>query len=394
MASPRIRVFYYGRLFNSKNVVLFYNGGPGSDSHGSYRTLEKDLVSRGLQGKISFVYMDQRGTGCSSTYPAGRTDDVLQRLKWYGSTGIVYDSEALRAKLLGSARWKVFGQSYGAFIVHRYVTLFPRSLDKAYAHANAISPDSMTRLEERISSQFRVWGLYLATPTFADDEARLQRLSDLLTANTCVTVSGDNLCGHELLEGLVNYLGWSNRWPDLHLAIGKLLSPGDPATAKLNQDALTKFAQAEFANTFPESGPAITAIGAFDRNVVPSNTLNCTEIYRRLQLSLGAGYKAFIPTECMGATQSYFHSNFHDHVDQLFAGHQNLLTIDALKTGASQMTPDSFFVYSGERDCYVPMATFDNEVTALGSLMHYTHFMTTGHDGYRTEAQVWSDLQL
>jgi hypothetical protein len=66
----------------------------------------------------------------------------------------------------------------------------------------------------------------------------------------------------------------------------------------------------------------------------------------------------------------------------------------AFKTALQVMPAGSFYLYSGEKDCFVPKEGFVEEITAVGPLLHYTHFMNSGHEGFYTENQVWNDLLL
>src|SRR5262245_43861112 len=68
--SKQIRVFYYARLIRDSQgqiakPTVFFNGGPGFDSHSSYDTIEPLEAPQSL----SMIYIDQRGTGCSDPYP-------------------------------------------------------------------------------------------------------------------------------------------------------------------------------------------------------------------------------------------------------------------------------------------------------------------------------------
>jgi len=42
--------------------------------------------------RIFPIFIDQRGTGCSTFYPQGSFDQILGRLTSYGSRGIVEDA--------------------------------------------------------------------------------------------------------------------------------------------------------------------------------------------------------------------------------------------------------------------------------------------------------------
>ena len=137
----RISVFYfYSKTATLINSVLFFNGGPGLSFQNHFKSLEesKKKAITDKKSDIDFIFMDQRGTGCSSVFPLGIDDHTIEKLKWYGSAGIVRDAEVLRKTLIGQRQWKIFGQSFGGYVVHRYIEMHPEAISKAYVHGYAI----------------------------------------------------------------------------------------------------------------------------------------------------------------------------------------------------------------------------------------------------------------
>ncbi len=385
----QINVFYYGPNQLDKDLVLFYNGGPGSDSHGTMGHLEPGLTENNLQSRLSFVYMDQRGTGCSSAYPSARTDADILRSRWYGSTGIVYDSEALRTKLIGQRKWKVFGQSYGAFIVHRYAALFPTSLEAGYAHANTLNEDPELRLYNRIFSQYRVVNLFLEK--YPEDRAKLLTLKTFLSPQKCFqTQFVGNVCGHEVIEGLVSYVGFSNRWEQLHKRIN-LMVPGLAPNLMTSEEAIKSFVSAVIDVEEAPTGFALSVISYYDRNVSTGDYTSCGPIYTKLAAQ-GITEDQLLINECMLSIQTKRISTSSQRIRTVLNNTHDHLTLEKLKAGLVQMNAKSFFLYSGEKDAFVPKESFPEEVSYLGDLINYTHFMNSGHEGYRTEKQVWGDL--
>ncbi len=160
--SPKIQIFYYGNKNTSQTPVVFFNGGPTSNSRGDFQVLRKTQLEHSEYAAIPFVFIDQRGTGCSTPFPRITGLAELPRLALYGSEGIVSDAEVIRKKLLGNRPWKIFGQSYGGMIVHRYVTQAPESVESASSHGFALTKDALATLTARIASQKRVVQSYLA----------------------------------------------------------------------------------------------------------------------------------------------------------------------------------------------------------------------------------------
>ncbi|RYZ83570.1 MAG: alpha/beta fold hydrolase, partial [Proteobacteria bacterium] len=144
-SSKMIRLAYYLKNdFQKKNVVIFFNGGPASSANSSLSNLK--LLSD--KHPINFVVFDQRGTGCSSAYPA---DD--EGIALYTSASIVNDAEALRTKIMGNEKWKIFGQSFGGLIVQRYLERHPEGVSHAYSHGYSQMEDPNEWMALRLKKQ-------------------------------------------------------------------------------------------------------------------------------------------------------------------------------------------------------------------------------------------------
>lgn len=383
--SVQIQVFYYGPKTLNKNVIAFYNGGPGSNSHSSYYALDRELKERHLEDKVSFIYIDQRGTGCSSGFPIKETDADILRARWYGSTGIVYDSEAIRKKILGDRKWKVFGQSFGAFVVHRYASLFPESLQAAYAHANTINMDSTDRFYSRIYSQYRVLNMYLQK--YPEDRAKLTQLKSYLKLEKCFSTEHlGEICGHEIIANMVYNIGFSDQWDFMHAELTRLVPQEEP-----NDKAIATFISDNIDYASPEMGLSFSVITFFDRNASVGDFPVCTFIYDKLK-NQGITEDQLLMNECMGTLQAKITSKDLPQIINTLNGQHDHLTLEKFKTGLLRMTPHTFFLYSGEKDTFVPKENFTEEVPALGGLLNYTHFMDSGHEGFYSEDKVWEDL--
>jgi pimeloyl-ACP methyl ester carboxylesterase len=390
----QIKVFYYGKVSPGQTPIVFFNGGPGNDSHGEFK-LMTDFQKTVVQWKNApFVYIDQRGNGCSSGFPQGNSDDVIARLRFYGSSGIVADAEAVRKHLFGTAKWKVFGQSYGAWIVHRYQVQAPSGMVAAFAQANTITEDPLERVTNRIYSQNRVLQQYLIT--YPDDKTRLETLRTWLTIDKCyASKSGSvKVCGLNIIRPLTQKFPFSPRWSWVHDWL--------TAMAKNNQVNETKvkdFVQKLIFNYQDDPKNlkkwGTTVIDFFDRNVPPFDRPTCEEIYRRL-ISRAENPNGYLLHECMGAMQFLANSNA---INDRLAKMERLksrfgtdhLSVEALKNSLQQSN-NKFYLYSGQLDTMVPVENFAKEVMSLANLITYRHFMNRGHDSYYTEPQIAEDV--
>lgn len=386
----KIKIFYYGKINPEHTPVVFFNGGPGSPSFSSYNTLRKKKWMMDTGNIISFIFMDQRGNGCSDIYPQGKSVDVLERLRYYGTRGIVADAEALRKHLLGDKPWNIFGQSYGAFIVHRYLTIEPKLIKTAFAHGNAINADSMSRLKMRIKSQVRVWEEYLKQ--FPDDRKILKKLLKDLTSELCMQYEDEGrkteACGSEVMQLTADYLGFTQYWIDVHQWLNIIVKNNELDIDAL-QFYLDNIVGGTSGNPLNVKITASKVIGKVDRNIASTNTDNCTKVKESLLME-GIKLNEYF-TECTNGLNFNYNSTPNPDIENLKKDH---LTLADFSASLKQNSQVNFYLYSGQKDPYVPVETYQEELAVIKNFpnLFYTNFTGTGHDGYSTEPKVWQDL--
>lgn len=392
---PKIKVFYYGQIREGSIPTVYFNGGPLSDSHGSFTTMTSAQNFFDSNKKISFIFIDQRGNGCSDFYPQGNSEVTLQKLRNYGSTGIVYDAEVIRKKILGNKEWNIYGHSYGAFIAHRYTILFPHSIHATFAHANTINSNGFDRIKNRIQSQIRIMNSYLGQ--FPDDEARLKLLKDYLVLDKCYTSEKDvrqKACGNRPLELISSkLLGFSNQWIKIHQWLG-LMVEGE----KVNEDGIKKFlATFYFGESNPLNSTSIAGkvIDWVDRGLPEMDTFTCRKIKDEL-LKVGIDLMLSYSNECMKSLQVNSSTEVQDSSIPYQKLKQDLMSIDQLVFALKSNPSLPFYLYSGKKDGYVPIENFSEEVTKLNGISNvfYRNFEDTGHDEYVIEPISWKDLLL
>lgn len=376
----KIKVFYYGKLEAGKDPVVFYNGGPASDSHSSYAAISRVPDSQ----KHSWVYVDQRGTGCSDLFPAKPTSENVERLTHYTSTQIVKDSEAIREKLLGvKSQWKIFGQSYGGLIVHRYAIEAPQSVKGAFAHGFSLMSDQNDWLKHRISSQQRVLGIYLME--YPDDGAILSKARSLIQEDMCFEdTDGTKVCGPKVLDAMAILLGFSNTWPRLHNVIGKLVT----AEGEIEAETLSQFVRTYVFGVYNNNGLAGSVISMTEISGGGSEMEACNLVNEKLEAE-GKNPQAWLINECrlLSGMKNDKWTELLKDVQFKFG-----MTPAQLKASLEKNPKLPFFLYSGYKDVFVPVESFEEEVSVLGNLITYRQFENSGHEGFYTEPQVWSDL--
>jgi pimeloyl-ACP methyl ester carboxylesterase len=379
----KIKVFYYGRVQQGKEPVVFFNGGPGSDSHGSASIIENYYIQAPEVHQVSFVYIDQRGTGCSDAFPTEPTRETVERLTHYTSENIVRDSEVVRETLFGrGSKWKIFGQSYGGLIVHRYTMIAPQSVKGAFAHGFSLMANQNDWLTLRIKSQKRVLELYFRQ--YPGDRAKLTTLRGLVADDLCFDDAGTRVCGNKVLDALTIFLGFSNNWYYINMQIAKMLN----ADNTLNMDELTKFVRNYVFGVYNGSGLAGSVISIAEISGGESDQTACRMVNEKIEAE-GDHPQQWLINECRllaGMTN--------DRWTELLQGinvHKQMFP-EAFKQSLAANPQVPFFLYSGEKDVFVPMETFVEEVSTLGNMITYRQYPASGHEGFYTERQVWRDI--
>ncbi|MFT3875991.1 MAG: alpha/beta fold hydrolase [Propioniciclava sp.] len=109
--------------------LVWFQGGPGN------RAQRPESVSGWLDAALDehrVVLLDQRGTGRSTPADAQSlagldASEQAEYLRHFRADSIVADAEAVR-EVLGVKTWWALGQSFGGFILTRYLTTAPASL--------------------------------------------------------------------------------------------------------------------------------------------------------------------------------------------------------------------------------------------------------------------------
>ncbi len=403
-ARRTVPVFYYYRKdSNLKNPVIFFNGGPGGTSHGIMDILEKTRkraeASTGKNLTIDFIYMDQRGTGCSTPYPAGASSEVLDTLSWYGSAGIVTDAEAIRKTLIGDRQWKIFGQSFGGYVVHRYITMYPQSISKALAHGYALGMSNFDFTYSRILSQYTVLQMYLKK--HPEDRARLKKLHEYFSnPSACYSNrAGEKYCGYEILSPLVGLLGFQNNWSSLRTWIISMVPTNTVIESEVQTYVERHISRAPvYHNIQPTNEStlayqtiALNFFGVIDSGSKPIDSEICQAIYNKIESTLKIKGNDLLLNECLSPIQFGYRDDLHAILLNKVRHQVNHVHLSTVKEKLEQYK-FPVHLYSGELDSFIPKDLFRLEVKTLGKRINYVNFSSSGHEGFATERQVFLDL--
>lgn len=399
--SKLIPIFYYYKKDSTlKNPVLFFNGGPGYNSHSVYPDLEKS--NRNFAGdRIDFIFMDQRGTGCSQGYfPVGIDDATLSRLQGYGSEGIVYDAEMIRAKLIGEqTKWKIYGQSFGAMIVYRYLEIMPQSITAAFAHGNAAIVSDYQRNYNRVSAEVNIFTKWAkANPK---DSNRLRILQKYTSDPTkCFMQNIRNICGYEILNPFLARLGFRHLWKEISTKLQTLVPIN-----QVDEIALTGFVSDtynvffsfhgfnfnEYVNT---NSVFLNVSGHFDWDSSPVDSRSCSKILNDIAKKYKTTIDGLWPTTCSAPMQF----NYVDEIGLILDKKQSVIKPKFIDINQVQQNIQTYniplYVYSGALDSFVPPESFVAQTAILKRPASYTKFEGSGHEGYFTEIKIFRDLIL
>jgi pimeloyl-ACP methyl ester carboxylesterase len=386
-------VFYHGRLYdNGKTPIVFFNGGPTSHSHTSFELFEKSI----RKDEVSMIFIDQRGTGCSSPYPelddsspetvAGSTKEIAS----WGSRGIVSDAEQIREKLFGKdSKWTIFGQSYGGLIVHRYLEIAPQSIHKAVSHGYA-SEEAFALLKQRHLKQVALPHVFFAK--YPDAARVTKKIMAYLDKGVCFKGEWE-VCGRKALDRLFLYLGFRDNWKSLKNNVFDMLEKDD---GSIDIQMLTRLV--EIVNFSKPPGAYENAAGLVlsyteiaPRKINPDDVGSCKEIIESLSEKERTAEIFF--AECRPNTPQTISSERRDRYEAMNEGLElDPINLEQIRENLTQYEDLTFNLYSGELDPFVPSEVFKTERRELKGLVNYTNFPDSGHEGFHTEDQVWDEM--
>ncbi|KAL4979043.1 Alpha/Beta hydrolase protein [Aspergillus desertorum] len=178
--------------------LVYLQGGPGM---GCRPPQEYGWVGTALDRGYQILFLDQRGTGLSSTITAstlalqGNAIKQAEYLKQFRADSIVKDCEAIRRCLTTDypeekRKWSIVGQSFGGFCAVTYLSLFPEGLAEAFICGGLPplinGPDPVySRTYEKVIERNQV---YYAK--FPEDVDRVKKIVEYLKQNKVSVPSG------------------------------------------------------------------------------------------------------------------------------------------------------------------------------------------------------------
>jgi pimeloyl-ACP methyl ester carboxylesterase len=379
----KISVFYYGNWSNKETPVVFFNGGPSADSHISFGQFTINSQTH----NAPFIFIDQRGTGCSSPYPEIKQLNEVEILRFYGSRAIVKDAEAIRNKIIPNRKWKVYGHSYGGLIAHRYLEVAPNFLEGVFIYGNSVMKDWNQFYKLRILSQKRISEEYFKT--YPKDQKILENLKTQVPDSECFANEKIRICGNVIFDSFALLLGFHSSWENLHQTLWYLIDKDQ----KLILPRLKMFVNMSILDPFADQTIATAAIAKMEM-MNPNSTSGddqCSEALKLLK-NEGNDLNSWAFNECRLAEKVEYLNNieFNNMINAFDA--KDPLNLESIEKSLLNYPSISFHLYSGKMDAYVPIETYVEELNLLKNRANYVEFEVSGHDGYIIESKIWDDL--
>lgn len=398
VTSKNISVFWYTKISEGQKPVMFFYGGPIWDDRYHYSVFSDLEHKYGL----GFIYMDQRGMGCSHRPETINSIETALKASLYSSDNMVRDAEEVRKHLFGvESTWNIFGQSYGGFIVDRYVHMFPQSVSEAFNFAGGTSLDFTEFFYERIKSNLKVSQIFF--DSYPGTREQLSHFKSLFSSDVCWDVlPAVQYCGYDLYNELSeHFLSYVTSWNQLLQMLNQPIgcdncvfkSPGI-----LNPTFMSTFVQdnAWKLNFFFNPDQYVRAHSLWRQEIATTDAsgavdLDCDRALERLS-SEGILPESMAYNHCAKVIRA--HSPKAKEIFTNFVSHapvRSVLRFDDLYE-ALQANPNlKYYAYSAKFDA--TDRSFSNYIKlALLQNVTHRHFLEVEHNGYLEESQVWKDI--
>lgn len=380
----KTKVFYFTNLKPYQTPVVYFNGGPLGYDHYSYTIFDQKAAERNL----GFVYIDQRGTGCSGSIPKVIDVDSAIFASFFAADQIVMDAEAIREKILGPSPWKIFGQSYGGQIANRYLDLKGQSIISVHNYAGGFNSNMTDFFANRMLKQHQVAQRFFAQ--YPQLLTVYNSLKSKLTEKHCITYQSRLICGLVLLDMAMDELYSISNWSNFASRFENLLIDNEP-----NLDLLKSYASYSldyfFSDQFlisnlvwnQESGSSSPVFDKkidcdFAEEIVKSKGFSPDQILvnhcRIIRLAMTPEISEFLGTVNSKIKIRQIQIEPHDFLASL-QKHPNV----------------KYYAYSGGLDFYDTVEHIYRTIDAKNQFQHL-HFENQDHYGYFVESIFWDYL--
>lgn len=376
-SGKKIRVAYYYRdqaQFANKTPMVFFNGGPTMAGHQAINIFSKLDKFK----KENLIFIDQRGTGCSSQFPKFE-ESTLDDYKHFSSEAIVDDAEAVRKKLFNDQKWRVYGQSYGGLISFRYIERYPEAIASAHIHGYGIPRSGQHLFDSREQSILNVTDEILAyrNPRYSQysiGELRERLLRNANFLSICFEVRNSltsQFCGADIFTSLFMATGFRNQW-------GRVLKTLNAFDQYENNFELLKESIKKFVDIYLLRFNDLSQAAAL--NVISYQELSPGRFFYD-----GCSQENPIISECR------FKRKFLARLDEHPSFSPSPLDVAKIRNNIKAKDIDIYY-YGGKYDTFIPANLMHETASALDIKDRLVMFENSGHEGFYSEAQVIDDL--
>lgn len=379
-----IKVSYYYKnqdLYKGKTPIIFFNGGPAVAGNSAITALPTKAPALNDE---NMIFMDQRGTGCSTNFVNYSADSDLAVYKRYASASIVKDAEVIRKKLFNNEKWKIYGQSYGGLISFRYLELFPESIASAHIHGFGFSSEPLLELREK-----RIKELTPELLKYRNKNTTLLTIGEIVERiknvdndkkemfkSICVDTPGSlkgKFCGEDVFSGLFFITGFRDFWNLAHHRLFNIMT----LLEKDDKERLQEY-YAKFASTYLLRFNDINQAAAL-------HSISYNEMFLERLLYDGCAIENELISECR------FHKNFLMRLKQRPDFKATPINLDTVRDNIKKHTIGIRY-YAGVYDSFLPLQTLQYTAKYLEIESSFHIFPKSGHEGYISEILVIENL--
>jgi pimeloyl-ACP methyl ester carboxylesterase len=386
-SSKKVKVFYYIKRSSQKNApyIIFFHGGPGGRSWAMF----KRWIANNNHKKFNAIFFDQRGNGCSDTYPneVPSSQFEINSLINYAANSIVRDAEAIKADLNITTSWMIFGQSYGSLLVHRYVQNYPKSISHAFAHGFALT-HKMDNYRYLYRKHF-----INKTQEFSRHYPTLFRELNFIYDKQ-VRLLGCNMmyCPFKILpDNFFELVIDKNQWTVVSELLKNIIKTAQQNTVVRKVEAIPPL-----EIPFDAKMAAIEVISRVDyirdnsQRYDVKDPFHCNESMKKLQYEFirNDDFRFILSDSFFQCEPRFLNAEgFRNKIKHLFYPYFSLKSF-SLSLNQSNI---KFYLYAGDKDLYSPPTYYAEEIKNLGKRINFKKLIG-GHGDYFEDPQIWQDL--
>ncbi len=364
--------------------LLLIHGGVGGNSSG---LLAWPAIINNYPGDV--VSLDLRGEGCSNYFGYNEKYTAYQSVT---IDATIKDLEKLRQHLYSNKRWRIFGQSRGSAIGHRYLESFPGALESVHVHGLAMMSEkdypqySIQRSFFNARAGRTFYGMFPQAGKVIDDiRTWLTQEPECFSVNYALmdlpVDQQPKVCGADVVDAFSGRLGGFGGWPAFAKSLEALQ---DATTGQLNKAGARQVLQSALdsslyirymgyilgANSQEFHAPDMKILNQIE-NVPEINTAPLSEGRFILKVAFPL-YRA-----AHGDDVTATH-RFYDFGRVQMALYKRKLKNDPLRVR----------VYMSEYDPVAGPEAFKHEQKKLKGLAEFVLIEKSAHDGWKTHADV------